>query len=354
MAASLALCAAPSLASAQSEEPGWMDRVTPSGDLRLRYEGIQRGDREDKHQGRFRGRLGASADLTDDIGLVFGLTTGGQNPVSGNQSFGEGFALDDIGIDLLYADWDVTEDLVLIAGKMPKPWFRAGGSSLIWDSDFNPGGVGASYDAGRFFASGGSFLIAEHQDKPSTMLHSAQGGMNFSISESSSITAAVAYYGYTNTIGNQPFYRGRAKGNSVDVDGNYIYDYRSIEVSGQYRTRIGELPLLVHGQWVDNTAVSVEDTAYAFGVTIGRAREPRSFQLSWSYHDTGADAVIGTFSDSDFAGGNTDSSGHYVRARYKLKEHIAFGGTLIVSDFDEFAGAKVNYERLMLDIVFDF
>lgn len=341
-------------AHAQSDTPDWTDRFTLSGDLRLRWEGIQQTGKEDNKRGRYRGRLGVSADVSEDLKMVFGLATGSDNPASRNKDFGEAFTWDDVGVDLLYADWTATDEVVVLTGKMAKPWFRAGGSSLIWDSDYNPTGVAASLDTGRFFGNAGGFLVDEQENGADSMLYTAQAGMNFTVSEASSVTAVAAFYDFTNTVGNKPFYKERAKGNSVDAEGNYIYDYRVAELSAQFRTQLGKLPLLFYGQWARNTAVSVEDTAYAFGAVLGRAREPGKAQVSWSYHDTGADAVIGTFNDSDFGGGNTDSYGHYIRARYVLNEHVAFGGTLIISHYGEFAGSPVDYDRLMLDIVLDF
>jgi len=348
----------PAMAMAQAAEqsaPSWTDSVVMSGDLRLRYEGIRQDGREDRQRGRYRGRFGVEADISNNIGLVFGLATGGDNPVSTNQSFGDGFSTKDIGVDLLYVNWAATSDLVFVGGKMPKPWFRAGGSTLMWDSDLNPEGIAVSYDSKRFFANAGSFIVEERSSESETLLNTLQGGTVFSLSESSNITAAISYYGYNNIIGNEPFFLGRAKGNTVDADGNYVYDYKSLELSAQYRTTIANWPLLFFGQWTRNTATGViEDTAYAFGAALGRASAPGAWQIGYAFHDTGADAMVGTFTDSDFAGGNTDSRGHYIRGRYRVADHVSLGGTLILSEFGEFVGDKRDYDRIMLDLMFDF
>lgn len=357
LTAFVVLCPALVLAQATEQQPApsWTDSIVVSGDLRLRYEGIRQEGNVDRHRGRYRARLGLDADIANNLGLVFGLASGGDDPVSTNQSFGDGFSTKDVGVDLIYVNWAPISELVLVGGKMPKPWFRPGGSSLIWDSDLNPEGVAASYEVQRFFANAGSFVVEESGSESETLLNTLQGGTVFNFSESSSFAAAASYYGYNNIVGKEPFFLGLAKGNTVDAEGNFVYDYKTIELMAQYRTMVAKQPILFFGQWARNTATGViEDTAFAFGAAIGRASSPGSWQLSYTFHDTGADAVVGTFTDSDFANGNTDSRGHYIRGRYRVVDHVNLGGTLILSEFGEFAGNKVDYDRIMIDLMFDF
>jgi len=80
-----------------------------------------------------------------------------------------------------------------------------------------------------------------------------------------------------------------------------------------------ELPLLVFGEWVRNTAANSADTAFAVGAKLGSASEPGDIRFSYACHRTEADALVGLFTDSDFAGGNTASSGHFIMSSWAAR-----------------------------------
>ena len=64
--------------------------------------------------------------------------------------------------------------------------------------------------------------------------------------------------------------------------------------------------------------------------------------------------MIGAFSDSDFAGGATDSKGHFIRARYGLMENVRVGGTFIISKYGLASGSAIDYNRMQLDLEMKF
>lgn len=339
----------PVLSHAGDRVPDWVDSIGMSGDLRLRYEAIRQSAREDRKRSRYRGRFKIDADVSGDVNVVFGLATGGDDPVSTNQTFGDGFSTKDIGVDLLYVNWKINEDFRFFGGKMKQPWYRAGRTTVLWDNDLNPEGAAVDFEHGRFFASAGGFLVEERSSDSNTMLYYGQGGVTFTLTDESSLTAGAGFFQYDDTAGFEPFFRARANGNTVDADGNYLFDYRNVELFAQYDTKLGRWPLTVFGEWIRNTEVDIEDTAYSAGFIVGKAKKQGTSQFSYAYHDTEADAAVGTFTDSDFAGGNTDSNGHYLRGRYVLRDNLMLGFTLILSEFGEFSGTEVDYDRLMLD-----
>ena len=341
-------------AIAQESEASWTDKFSMSGDVRVRWEGIYQDERNDREQGRFRGRFGFTAAASDNVKVIFRLATGNGNPVSTNLSFGDGFSLKNIFVDRAYVDWKINDKASLYAGKMKNPWFRAGKNTLQWDDDLNPEGVAGSFQSGIFFGNLAWMVVDEDSGKNDTFLYTAQAGTAFNLVDNRRLTAGIGYYDYTNVAGKVPFFNERAKGNSVDAEGNYLYDFTIVEAFAEYKTEIGGLPLIFFGQWLRNTDVDEEETAYAFGAKLGSASQRGRYQISYAYHDTGADAVIGTFSDSDFAGGNTDSNGHYVKAKYAIRDGISLAGTFIVARLEEFAGTERDYNRIMLDIEFMF
>lgn len=350
VAAVIAVAALPASAQDQS----WTDRITLKGDTRLRYETIDEDGEVDRKRMRFRARFGLSAVVTDDVKLVLQLATGGDDPVSTNQSFDDGFSTKDIGVDLAYVEWKASDELKLFAGKMKNPLYRAGSAPLIWDGDLNPEGIAAQYKAGNFFATAAGFSVEERSSADDSLLYAAQAGMNFDLDDSGKLTAGVGYFAYTDTVGNSPFFDGSANGNSVDGAGNYLFEYRNTELFAQYDTEVGDWPLRVFAHATQNNEVSQEDTAYAFGVKLGSAKKQGSSEYSWTYQDIEADSVIGTYNDSDFGGGGTDASGHILKGKYLLRDKISLGGTLFINDVDRFQGTEHDYTRLQLDIEFKF
>ena len=335
-------------------DEAWTDRVKIKGDVRLRHETIDEDGEEERRRMRFRARFGLSAKVTDDVKFVFQLATGGDNPVSTNQSFDSGFSTKDIGVDLAYVDWKIRDGLNFYGGKMKNPLFKAGGVPLVWDSDLNPEGLALQYTSGGLFATAGGFTVEERSSADDSLLYVLQAGYKFPLGDDMTLTAGAGYFAYTDTIGNEPFYNGRSKGNTVDIDGNYVYEYENTEAFIELGTRVGDWPLKVFAHYTRNSEVDQEDTGYAFGAKLGSAKDSGQSEFSWTYQDIEADAVIATFNDSDFGGGGTDADGHMLKAKYALSKKLILGGTLMINDVDRFQGTEHDYTRLQLDVEFKF
>jgi hypothetical protein len=344
-------------ASEQSPESKmWKDSLDWQGDFRLRYEAIDEQGEAERNRFRFRGRFGLASQVTENLQFTVRIATSNGDPVSTNLTFGDGFSTKDIAIDRAFFNWNVVGGLDVAFGKMSNPWFRAGGNSLLWDGDLNPEGIVANWQSlsGPFFANLGTFAVAERSSGDNSWLNAVQAGINFRLSETSRLRFAGSFFAYTNTIGNQPFYEGRAKGNSVDANGNFIYDYETVEISTEYGVVINGWPTSFFGVWAQNTAVDEADTALALGVRIGSTNVRGDAQFSYAWHDTEADAVMGIFSDSDFGGGETDSKGHFIKAKYALRARIILAATFIISEIGEFRDDRHDYDRLQLDVEYLF
>ena len=341
-------------APAAAEQQSWVDRIDFSGNARLRYEGIDEEGEEERNRMRFRARLGFSAAVSDDVKFVLRLATGGDNPVSTNQTFDDGFSTKDIGVDRAYIDWKINDELNLLGGKTKNPLFRAGGAQIAWDNDLNLEGFALTYASGRVFGTLGGFSVEERSSADDSLLYVVQGGVKLPVGDDNKLTVGAGYFAYTNTIGNTPFYNGNPRGNSVDAAGNYVNDYRNTEIFAQYDTALGSRPLQVFVHATQNNEVSDEDTAFAFGAKLGSAKKKSESEFSWTYQDVETDAVIGTFNDSNFGGANTDADGHILRAKYAYSERIFLGGSLFVNKIDGAQGAERDYNRIQLDVEFKF
>ena len=78
---------APTLA----EDKNWTDRLSLKGDVRLRYEGIDEKGESNRDRMRIRARIGLDAEIQENMKFVFRLATGGENPVSTNQTLDGSF-----------------------------------------------------------------------------------------------------------------------------------------------------------------------------------------------------------------------------------------------------------------------
>jgi hypothetical protein len=133
-----------------------------------------------------------------------------------------------------------------------------------------------------------------------------------------------------------------------------VYDYKNAEAFAQFDSKLGSWPLQVYAHYTVNNEAPEEDTAYAVGAKIGSAKKRGSQQFSWTWQDIEADAVIGTFNDSDFGGGGTDSEGHILKYKFMLRDKISIGGTYFSNVIDRFQGTAHDFERIQFDVEFKF
>ena len=342
------------MSSAHADESSWTDRFAFNGDFRLRWEGIEEDFEADRRRARFRARFGFSVQIDDSLDVIVQLASGGDNPVSTNQTLGDGFSSKDISLDLAYLDWKINDNLHLNVGKIRNPQFRAGGAPLIWDSDLNPEGLALKFDYGHVFATVAAYSVEERNSSDDSHLYTSQVGLKWPLAKSVTLTAGGGYFGYTNTRGNAAFFNGKAQGNTVDGSGNYLHDFENVELFVELATKVGGWPLTLFVQSVQNTAVSEQDTATAFGAKIGSAKRVGGMEYSWTYQDIEADAVVGTFNDSDFGGGGSDANGHLIKAKYAFRSKVFFGCTLYVTDVDQSQGSRHDYDRIQIDLEFKF
>jgi len=116
----------------------WSDRVGLGGDFRYRYESIDAEGSATRSRSRIRARVNIRADVADSIEVGFGLATGGEDPVSTNQTLGGGGTSKGVSLNLAYVNWEASEGLHLIAGKFKNPLLRVGCQPLTWDGDWTP------------------------------------------------------------------------------------------------------------------------------------------------------------------------------------------------------------------------
>jgi hypothetical protein len=168
------------------------------------------------------------------------------------------------------------------------------------------------------------------------------------------VTAGIGYYDYRKTQGQRPFWNGDPTGNRVDVAGNYVNDFNIAQLFGELSFKAAEQPVTVFADYAVNTEVDDADTGLAIGASLGEVTGPRTWRIGYAYQDLEADAVIGTFTDSDWAGGGTDGKGHVVELNYGFRDRLVFGFRYFLNDRGEDAGNEHDYDRLQADVQFNY
>lgn len=329
-------------------------RLAFSGDLRYRHESIDEAGQRSRNRHRLRARLGAEATLAEDLTVELVLATGGDDPVSANQTLGSSFTRKDFGVDRAYFDWRPTERARVAGGKMPNPFHRPGEHHLIFDRDLNPEGLALGYGFGGWFFNLAGLVVEERADAPDALLFGGQLGYRAALAGGARLTAGLSYYDYRATQGSAPFYDGAAAGNRLDALGRYLSDFDDAEAFAELELDAGGRPLLVFADYVVNTAAAGDDSGFAIGARYGAVAGRGGWALGWAYQALDADAVVGTFTDSDFAGGGTDNEGHVLELSYGLRERWRFDARYFANRRGADAGAERDYDRLQLDVVFDY
>ena len=343
----------------------WPNRIKFDGDFRYRHEEIDAEGSSQRSRNRVRARTNIKAKVADNTEIGFGLATGGDDPVSTNQTLGGGGSSKGVVLNLAYANWQISDNLNLLVGKFKNPLTRAGKQPLMWDGDWTPEGLALTYKKDWFFANAmGNHLESDSRKGNNTFSWSAQFGATGLIGDAK-VKGGVAYYsiqtkGESTTFGDSTdpgdYFGnsaveagGLACGTTPDAECTYLYDYLLTEVFAEASFDLGDWPTLVFFDYVTNSDASDDDTGWTFGAKIGQTKDRGEFQFSYLYADKEADSMLGLLTDSDFGGGGTDSKGHFLQVNYGVNKNWTIGAQYFINETDLSSGNKQDYDRLMLD-----
>jgi hypothetical protein len=353
------------------DAPSWTDRISMDGDFRYRYENIDEEGEDERNRSRIRARANVRAQLPSNVEVGIGLATGGDDPVSANQTLGAGGSSKSITLNLAYADWTATEGLHLIAGKFKNPLLRVGKQALMWDGDWTPEGLAFKYQRGWFFANGlGTWLESDSKAQSSNFSWGGQVGAGGELGGAAlkgglgyfalKTQGDRTYFGDPNDTDN--YFGNTAIGADCDSDLDpdmftdcvYAYDYLLTQGFAEIGFDIGGFPTVLFADYVYNSDPDDNNTAWTAGFRAGQVKDRGQFRFSYFYAKKEADAMLGLVTDSDFAGGGTDNEGHFLRAQMGINRSWEIGVQYFINELDISTGTKTDYNRLMLDTAWKY
>lgn len=348
------------LAETADNKPDWTDTLTLKGDVRARFESIDEDGKDVRERGRIRARLGAYAAINENVDAAIAIASGEDDPVSANQTLGDGFSSKPIRLDLAYIDLhrEPWMNGHLVLGKMKNPFIAV--NNLQWDGDLNPEGaaINLAYPAGdsfTFLINGGSFWLAERSSSPESMLYGLQAAALLD-TEAITLLGGVSYFIYDNMKGYETLFDstdsfGNSAMEEADDTLTYMYEYEIAEYFASIAFSAG-LPVKITGSYVENQEVDDNNRGYMVALSLGKRKDPGSVDFSYSYRSLEADAVVGVFADSDIGGGGTDIKGHQLSCGYQIGKNLVGNATYFISQ----KGIKegIDYDRLQLDLTAKF
>ena len=332
--------------------------LTAKGDVRFRFETIDKDGSETRERFRVRGRLAITGKASEKLKVGLRLASGSDDPVSTNQTLGDGFSSKGLQLDRAFLAYTLGEGASIEAGKIANPFESYKG--LVWDSDLNPEGIALSYETDSLRTVLGGFAVEEEKSGDDIYLFGAQAVA--SAGDEVKGELGVSYYLYSDLQGEGVLVDEEDSfgNNSVEVldDAgevtglNYVSDFSVFELFGKVSTKVADIPVALYADYILNTEAD-DDTGYLAGITIGKAKAVGSWQFDVNFRNVEADATIGAFSDSDAAGGGTDIETSRFQFKYQLAENLQFAATWF--DGEQSAnGNGTDYQRGQFDVIAKF
>jgi hypothetical protein len=357
----------------------WADSITLKGDFRYRYETINDDSKKDanketytRERARIRARLAADAKVNDKVKATVGMSTGGSDPISGNQTLGDGGSKKEMRLDLANIDFTAMEkgatEIHGYVGKMKNPFITMN-DDLVFDSDLNPEGAALKAQTGNdvvtVYGNAANFWVQERDSKDAAQMLAGQGAAKFQFIPEVGVTFGVSYYGYQNLEGYDVIdweNKNNAYGNTTkkgSVSGSttnkaWACEYTPLVYFVSLDLWVVGVPVSIFGQELSNSEADSLDQGHLYGVAVGKAKRVGTLEVGYSYAELEKDATAGLWTDSDRWGGGTDGSGHKVYGKYQVMKNLQLGASYFKDDKGIASGKSTDYDRMQLDLVAAF
>jgi hypothetical protein len=339
----VALASALGFNSAQAVE------LTPTGDVRFRYESKRLkydGHAVDYAQDRWRTRVrfGVNAWINDELSAGVSLATGDiSNPVKETVSRNETYSglfqpksiyLNEAFIDYHPMSYGLDGKFNLIFGKRDVARTIIRVDDLLYDGDITLEGATLQYgkasdgkEKDGLIAVAGYYFLDE------------QFGATDPAKENDPLMTVVqvAYKGefkdmtYMLGVGDNNFRNLSHISSISDANNVQVSDRNVVELFGTLGGQVTEtLPWKAYGQYAHNTgnkAINTRRNAWLTGVTLGDAKQPGQWAIDLNYNRIEKDSLFPIFTDSDrkVATYNTNTEGWEIGTTYHLVQNMTVG-----------------------------
>lgn len=316
-----------------------------SYDFRFRYEYTDDSGKADtRNRNRIRTRFGAKYSASENLDLFVRFATAEENTTSGNQTLGTGFTVSDIGMDQMYLKYDLSKNTDLLFGKMKNPFFKPNKSELIFDGDYNPKGLAFTLKHGEIFSNIG-YIKFDENPLQTIDLRSLQVGWSKNINDLTKAKISFAIYDFDKLSEFSPSvitFNGKNFGNSLDDNGNYLYDFSLKNLSLEIKTSLMSMPATFFLDMVKNSDADQNDSGFQSGLSLVISDK---WKFTYLYKDIESDSTFGALTHSDFGGGGTNHKGHQFNLSYPVTKRFSVD----VVWFDNKKKMTVDYNKLFLD-----
>ncbi len=347
---------------------------------------------EDTTVGQVRLRLGTTAAVTDQFRVVARLATGNDiNPTTRNQRLGTYNQPFDVFVDLAYGEWrsgeeSLTQDFAIRGGRLPNPFVA---TSLLFDDDLTFDGVTGSYRRDAFGKAkalfvnlGGFALLAEAPNlidggTNDKYWWGAQAGLGVDISDDLELMVVGSYYDFINVVGRLNQFNSTsndwtapgfiAKGNTVfDIRNDLDPDSQLFALASDFSLLNAMIELSYRGfspvdvvlrvDYVTNVGFEAADVQSRVGTSVRERNQgwfaelevgssgvlrKGEWQLFAGYKSLQRDAVLDSFTDSDFHAGGTDAEGWLLGGSYGIGQNLWLRARWLSAD--EIDGAPAGF-----------
>ena len=352
---------------------GWAANTVISGDVRIRQERIEVQGKQPTEQTanrqRYRARIAAVSQVTPSVEAGIRLATGNSNDVrSTNQDMNNYFTKKDIWLDRAYINWhpENVPGLKMIGGRMSQPWVKVAETEMIWDNDINPEGLAVQYSRKfgqtNVFGSGGVFTAKDNvtgsgpQFDNDLRLYYGQLGTNLFPGDSFKLTLGGTVFHYFHDEFGVPGAPGSGGNPGLQTNGNTSTQFQLYEGFGQLDILGLPLPLSLYTQYVTNPNANGPQKDEDSGYLVGLLTRVWEIGVNYQYRDVERNAVVGAFTDSDFASGFTASHGHKLQLSYNIAKNFQFATTYFLTESDAsnapFTGSDTD--TLQFDFIASF
>lgn len=293
-------------------------KISINGDFRYRHREIDQQFVGPSHADQIRARFGLTSKINDHFSSGIRVATGTSNGPTGTlDTMDNNFTKKSLYLDQAWASWVANNSMpVLTVGKMKSPFVDVGDTGLIIDSDVNPEGFSGVWSMSGFFAKMAHYVLDDDIYRTNSNLDGLQLGYDADLG-GNHIIVGGSYFDFSKS---KQVVLGSASGNTTTPS----YDYNLVELFARFDWN-DLLPLSFYVDLVQNDDPSNDEKAWVAGTVVKLCE--KAWMVGYDYRDTGKDAVVGYFNDSDFAGGGTDNHGHRVFTSYKLSSNVVFGVT---------------------------